>query len=280
MSTGAGGSAAGGRTGAAGASGAAGATGAAGTTGAAGATGAGGTGGTVPNPPPITSGGTNGWASRYWDCCKPACGWTGNTGGRTPVMSCDVNGGSLGGNFNATNACDSGGSAYMCWSDVPWQVSPTLAYGFAAASGSNYVCGRCYQLQFTGTSFNGSNANTGALNGKTMIVQVINNGGVGSTQLDLLIPGGGVGAQTAACPRQFPNQDLGPTGGGFMASCNNDKNCVVQKCQTVFAGKADLLAGCNWFINWFNGADNPNLVYKQITCPAAITQRSGLSDPG
>ena len=57
---------------------------AAGTTGTAGTTGQGGTGntGTEPMPPPITSGGMNAWASRYWDCCKPACGWTGNTGGR------------------------------------------------------------------------------------------------------------------------------------------------------------------------------------------------------
>ena len=37
-------------------------------------------------------------------------------------------------------------------------------------------------------------ASNNSLNGKMMIVQVINNGGVGGDQFDLLIPGGGVGA--------------------------------------------------------------------------------------
>jgi len=30
----------------------------------------------------------------------------------------------------------------------------------------------------------------------------------------------------------------------------------------------------------FNAADNPTFTYKQVACPAAITQKSGLSDPG
>ena len=42
-----------------------------------------------PMPPPITSGGENGWASRYWDCCKPACGWKGNVRSGNPMTSCN-----------------------------------------------------------------------------------------------------------------------------------------------------------------------------------------------
>jgi hypothetical protein len=238
-------------------------------------------GGNPPDqPPPPIQGGSNGWASRYWDCCKPACGWTGNVRAGKPMASCNQQNQSLGGNYDTRNACDSGGSAYMCWNAVPWMVSSTLSYGFAAVSGANYVCGRCYQIQFNGAGHSGNNPGASSLNGKMMIVQVINNGGVAADQIDLLIPGGGVGALNA-CSMQWGTTDLGAQYGGFLAACSGgSKSCVQQKCQSVFAGKPDLQAGCDWFLNWFNAADNPNLVFKKIACPTAITQRSGLQDPG
>ncbi len=262
----------GGTTGNAGTTGTAGrggTTGTAGTTGMAGTTG---TGGNEPMPPPITSGGMNAWASRYWDCCKPACGWTGNTGGRQPIKSCNMQNQTLG-SYTDRNACESGGTAFMCWNGAPWQVGPNLSYGYVAASGSNYSCGRCYQLQFNGSGHNGLSNN---LNGKMMIVQVINNGGVAQDQFDLLIPGGGVGALNA-CSNQWGTSDLGATYGGFLANCSGDtnakKSCVLNKCMQVFGNKADLMAGCNWFVNWFEVADNPNLVAKEIACPQMIKDR-------
>ena len=221
-------------------------------------------------PPPITSGGQNAWASRYWDCCKPACGWTGNTGGKTPIKSCSMSNQPLS-SYDGKNACESGGSAYMCWNGAPWQVGPNLSYGYVAASGSNYSCGRCYQLQFTGSGHNGQQ---NSLNGKMMIVQVINNGGVAGDQFDLLIPGGGVGALNG-CANQWgvSNSDLGAQYGGFLAGCNGSTSCVQQKCQTIFGNKPDLLAGCNWFLGWFGAADNPNMVVKEIACPQMIKDR-------
>jgi len=140
------------------------------------------------------------------------------------------------------------------------------------SSGSNYSCGRCYQLQFNGSGHNGASNN---LNGKMMIVQIINNGGVASDQFDLLIPGGGVGALNA-CSNQWGvnNSDLGAQYGGFLANCSGDlnakKSCVMNKCNQIFANRADLLAGCTWFVNWFEVADNPNMVVKEITCPAML----------
>src|SRR5438876_996425 len=88
-----------------------------GTQGSGGANGTGGS--TVTHPPQIT-GGVSGWASRYWDCCKPACGWKGNVTRGNPMMSCDMSDKSLGSNYDAVNACQGGGTAYMCWSGVPW----------------------------------------------------------------------------------------------------------------------------------------------------------------
>lgn len=236
-----------------------------------------GQGGAMVTEPPRLSSGSNAWASRYWDCCKPACAWSGNVRSGQPMNACDKSNNVLG-DKNAKNACESGGSAFMCWSGVPWAVSDTLALGFAAASGANYVCGRCYQVQFNGQGHSGSPGSP-QLSNKTMIVQVINNGGVQADQFDLLIPGGGVGALNA-CSNQWGTSDLGAQYGGFLAGCNRDKNCVKQKCQSVFAGKPDLMEGCDWFLNWFGAADNPSFIFKQIACPAAITQKSGLSDPG
>jgi hypothetical protein len=242
-----------------------------------------GTGGAIPVPGPgepqrLTSG-SSGWASRYWDCCKPACGWKANVRSGNPMNSCSQSNQVLG-SADTKNACDGGGGgAFMCWSGAPWSISDTMSYGFVAASGSNYVCGRCYQVQFTGSGHNGANPGATSLNYKSMIVQVINNGGVASDQMDLLIPGGGVGALNA-CSTQWGNVDLGSQYGGFYAACKNDKTCTAQMCQTAFANKPELQAGCTWFLDWFNGADNPAFIFKQISCPSAITQRSGLSDPG
>jgi len=135
--------------------------------------------------------------------------------------------------------------------------------------GSNYACGRCYQLDFHGQG----------LDGKSMIVQVINQGGdVAGDQFDVLIPGGGVG-QFNACSAQWGTSDLGAQYGGFLQNCSTSGNkaqCVQQKCQQVFANKPDLMAGCNWFTTWYNTADNPSVTYKQTSCPAAITAKSGL----
>ena len=253
-----------------------GAGGSSGGSGGSGGSGKGGSGsGTNTPPPPNINGGQQAWASRYWDCCKPACGWSANAGG-TPMKSCNQQNQTLGDN-DARNACESGGSAYMCWNGAPWQVGDNLSYGFAAASGPNYQCGRCFHVQFNGTGHNGNSPGVQSLQGKHMIVQVINNGGVAQDQFDILIPGGGVGLLNA-CTTQWGTADLGAQYGGFLAGCNGDKSCVQNKCNTVFAGKPELLEGCEWFLGWYNAADNPNFTYERIACPAEITQRSGLQD--
>jgi hypothetical protein len=243
-----------------------------------GAGGSSGTSGGNVAPPPNINGGSQAWASRYWDCCKPACGWSGNVRAGSPMTACDQQNQDLS-SYDTKNACESGGSAYMCWDGAPFQVGDNLSYGFVAASGPNYVCGRCFHLEFNGSGHSGNNAGATALNGKHMIVQVINNGGVAQDQFDLLIPGGGVG-ELNACNMQWGNADLGARFGGFLAGCNGDQSCVRDKCNTIFADKPDLMAGCEWFLGWYQAADNPNLTYEQIACPAALTQRSGLTDPG
>ena len=235
------------------------------------ATGGSATGGTTtPSSLNASITGSQGYATRYWDCCKPSCSWT------TAVPACQKDGTTHISDRNAVSGCDSGGAAYECDDFAPWyDAASNLSYGFAAYNASG--CGVCYELQFTGESNGGAPAGAAAIKGKQMIIQVINIGNIASGQFDLLIPGGGVGQETAGCTAQWGSVDLGVTYGGLLSECNNDAACMTGKCQSVFGSKATLLAGCNWFTGWFSSADNPAVIYKQVSCPAQITAKSGIS---
>ena len=119
-----------------------------------------------------------GTTTRYWDCCKPSCAWNdlSTLGIDSAVKSCDAKDQPLS-DTSAASGC-SGGTAYMCSDQSPWAVSSDLAYGFAAVSASSPKCCQCYKLTFT----------SGAVSGKTMIVQATNTGSdVSSTQFDLAV---------------------------------------------------------------------------------------------
>jgi len=192
--------------------------------------------------------------------------------------------------YNEQSSC-SGGGAFQCQDYAPWAVTSSLSYGFAATS-SGDVCGRCFQIQFTGSSHNGGNdPGSAALKGKTMIVQALNIGyDVGGGQFDVLIPGGGVGAFNA-CSTQWgvSASELGAQYGGFLSQCKSQlgysatsaqyKACVKDRCQAIFAsrGLTELDAGCRWFADWYEAADNPSIVYKEVVCPAELVARSGMN---
>lgn len=242
------------------------------------------TGGTrepVDDPPPLSNP-QSGFTTHYWDCCKPHCGWSGNVSG-SPMSSCDANNQSLGGDYDATSACD-GGNAHQCWSAAPWAVSDTLSYGFAAFNGGE--CGTCYQIEFNGGSHSDpSDPGVATLSNKTMIVQAVNRGGIAGEQFDLLVPGGGVG-DFDACSSQWGASNLGERYGGFFLRCRKDnsgnlaatKDCARQFCNSVFASDSmgDLLSGCLWYVDWMNVADNPTMDFQEVECPAALRAASGL----
>lgn len=101
-----------------------------------------------------------GRTTRYWDCCKPSCGWPGK-GPANPVHSCANNGYTIV-DVNQQSGCN-GGPAFACNNQAPWVINDTLSYGFAAFSADpNTPCCHCYRLDFTST----------AVAGKSMIVQV------------------------------------------------------------------------------------------------------------
>lgn len=233
----------------------------------------GGGGGGVSSPgstnPPIT--GSNGFATRYWDCCKPSCSWT------TNVPACQKDGTTRISDKNAKSGCDGGGSAFECYDFSPWYDAATnMSYGFAAHNG--VACGTCFMLQFTGEGNSGPNAGASALKGQQMIVQAINIGGIDGNQFDLLIPGGGVGAMNGCSTQWGSSTDLGVQYGGLLAECKGDANCMKGKCQSVFGNMPGLLAGCNWFTGWFSSADNPKVIYKQVSCPQQIKSKSNIGN--
>ncbi|PQE16309.1 glycoside hydrolase family 45 protein [Rutstroemia sp. NJR-2017a WRK4] len=202
----------------------------------------------------------SGKTTRYWDCCKPSCAWSGKASlaaGSGPVGTCDVKDSPLT-DSNAVNGCD-GGSSYMCSDQSPYAVTDDLAYGYAAVniaggSESSWCCA-CYELTFTST----------AIAGKKMIVQATNTGGdLGANQFDLAIPGGGVGIFNG-CTTEFgaPSSGWGAQYGGISAA---------DSCSSF---PAALKPGCDFRFGWFMGADNPTVDFKQVECPAALTKSTG-----
>ena len=76
---------------------------------------------------------TVGVTTRYWDCCKPSCGWPGKASVSSPVQTCAQDGVTPV-SSNTRSGCNTDGTAFACNNQQPWSVNDTLSYGFAAAS--------------------------------------------------------------------------------------------------------------------------------------------------
>ncbi|KAI1498025.1 glycoside hydrolase family 45 protein [Biscogniauxia marginata] len=200
-----------------------------------------------------------GTTTRYWDCCKPSCAWSGKAPVSAPVKTCDKSDSPLP-DPDAKSGCD-GGGAFTCTNYSPWAVDDSLAYGFAATALSggdeSSWCCACFQLEFT----------SGPVAGKKMIVQSTNTGGdLGSNQFDILMPGGGVGLFDG-CSSQFGRALPGQQYGGVSSRDECDAASMPES----------LRDGCYWRFDWFQGADNPGVNFEQVQCPSEITAVSGCT---
>ncbi|TQF16774.1 hypothetical protein FJV41_06355 [Myxococcus llanfairpwllgwyngyllgogerychwyrndrobwllllantysiliogogogochensis] len=194
---------------------------------------------------------------RAWDCCKASGSWTGKAAVNAPVKSCAKDGVTVL-NASTQSACN-GGSSYACNNNQPWAVTPTFSYGFARAdlpgkTESDTSCA-CYALQFTSTT----------VKGKTHVVQVVGQGpSTGSNFFELLIPGGGVGLFNGCAPQWgAPSSGWGAQYGGISTKAQ----CAQLPTQ--------LQPGCNWRFDWFQNADNPEMTFRRVKCPAELTNKSG-----
>lgn len=194
---------------------------------------------------------TQGITTRYWDCCKPSCGWWGKAPFTKPVLSCNAQGHPL--PYSTQSGCEDRGIAFTCSTQQPFVVSKNMAYGFAAASLARKTekdwCCKCYMLRFKHPS----------LTNKTMIVQVTNTGwDLSSNHFDIAIPGGGQGI-FKGCSKQYKNYNGGKEYGGVSTA----KDC--------WNLPKPLVQGCLWRFNWFMNADNPNIYFKEVSCPTILT---------
>ena len=224
----------------------------------------------------------SGFASRYWDCCKPSCSWTENAGAGNEAKMCSVNG-SVISDKNAKSVCQ-GGSAATCTSQIPIIVNDNLAYAFAAVPASNGgQCGHCYALTFDGTGKYENKAPQQGLKGKVLVVMASNVGtDVAQGQFDVMIPGGGVGIYNGCANMGWG--DMGKQYGGLLSDCEDEvgysktgsaltsarKTCLTKKCNSVFANDAVAKEGCLFLATWMNAAGNPNHTYREVKCPAAL----------
>ena len=259
-----------------------------------------------------------GWNSRYWDSCKPHCSWMDNVdtssqaayaaAGYT-VRNCNIHDVEIPtftlsrglerywwGMEGVPSSCEVGaGGSFTCTDMAPIKVNDTLSYGFVAGP-SNQGCGKCYHLQYDGSTSNMGNDGPDvkdthkALKGKHMIVMASNIGhdvDANSTQFDLLVPGGGVGIFNALSTQigKTP-EELGSNNGGVLSYCMQKlgywqvtkeqyQECVIEKCEAVFDSTVwpHLNRGCKWLATFFEAADNPSFVWEEVACPQYLVDK-------
>ncbi|XP_060528482.1 endoglucanase-like [Cylas formicarius] len=211
-------------------------------------------------------GGLNGTGitTRYWDCCKPSCGWfVPSTNVKTPVETCAANGVNPI-DANAQSGCDDDGVAYMCNDQQAWVVNDTLSYGFVAASftggADTSQCCRCVLLSFQGR-----------LLGKHLLAQITNTGGdLYQNHFDIAIPGGGVGLFRRGCMTQW-NTTVNGWGDPITGVASENECSELPEV---------LQPGCDWRFEFLEGVDNPDVVFQEVECPAdliAVTKCTALS---
>ncbi|XP_050293227.1 endoglucanase-like isoform X2 [Anthonomus grandis grandis] len=206
--------------------------------------------------------------SRYWDCCKPTCGWSGNTDTKVgPVKSCAKDGATKI-DTNTQSGCE-GGTAYMCSNQQSVVINSSLAYGFAAAAFENppeNMCCTCFLITF-------KKGQWGDCSGKQMVVQITNTGAGSSnttsnfTNIEIAIPGGGVGYYTTGCSSQWnaPATGWGDQYGGVATEADCNQLPAV------------LQPGCKFRWEFLNGCSNPPAHFQQVVCPKAIYKLSGCN---
>ena len=230
-----------------------------------------------------TKGGASGtgWATRYWDCCKPHCSWPEHAGGNYS-RQCTNGGKSQNTNWGDGSIC-SGGSQMTCTSQIPFTVDgcTDMAFAFAAVPASNGgSCGKCFQLTFDGTGKYSNDANIKKLKGKKLIIMATNVGGdVQQGQFDIMIPGGGVGIFNGCSSMGWGSQ--GEQYGGLLSECEKESNykatkyvsCLTEKCNKSFANDATAKKGCLFLAEWMGAAGNPNHSYVEVECPQVLKDK-------
>ena len=220
-----------------------------------------------------------GWATRYWDCCKPHCSWPEHAHGNYSKQ-CTNKGTKESTDWGGGSVC-SGGGLMTCTSQIPIIVNDSLAYAFAAVPAADGgSCGKCYALAFDGRGKYERKTNHMKLEGKILVVMATNIGGdVQQGQFDVMIPGGGVGLFNGCSSMGWGKQ--GEQYGGLLSECEKEvgtagnlltkrKDCLAEKCAKSFANDEKAKEGCMFLATWMEAAGNPTHNYREVECPAAL----------
>ncbi|USP80671.1 glycoside hydrolase family 45 protein [Curvularia clavata] len=199
--------------------------------------------------------------TRYWDCCKPSCGWKGKADFSNPVQSCSADNQPI--DDAAGTGCN-GGGAFQCADQQPWAINDTMSYGFAGVyllpnlthgGIEDAWCCACYQLDFT----------SDPLIGKSMIIQASNTAYDITTtnRFTLAVPGGNT-TSADGCAKQYgvDQSVFGQNEQGVSSSSD---------CENL---PESLKAGCRWRFDWLQDASFPSAKFKRVVCPAEITAKS------
>ena len=215
-----------------------------------------------PKITPVSDEILNGYATRYWDCCKPHCAWASNAGsniigGGNKTKMCNFDQEFI---TKGTSACD-GGPATACYTQIPFTIDD-CEYGFAFAAAparSGRTCGKCYRLDLD-------------IN-KTLIIMANNIGyDVEGGQFDLMIPGGGVGLFNGC--KNWDQSKMGEQYGGLLSLCGaGEVECLREKCADAFDNDPLAKKGCLFLADFLDAADNPKLTYQQVECPDVLREK-------
>ena len=223
----------------------------------------------------------SGWATRYWDCCKPHCSWSEHAHGNYS-RQCTNKGKTESTDWGGGSVC-SGGGLMTCTSQIPFTVDGCTEMGFAFAAvpaSDGGSCGKCYQLTFTGEGKYATDANHKAIKGKKLIIMTTNIGGdVQQGQFDIMIPGGGVGMFNGCNGMGWGAQ--GEQYGGLLSDCEKESNyspgatlnCLQKKCNSVFSNDAQAKEGCLFLAGFMHAAGNPLHNYEEVECPQVLKDK-------
>jgi hypothetical protein len=161
-----------------------------------------------------------------------------------------------------------------------------MGFAFAAVPASNGgQCGKCFLLTFTGKGRFETKENHKRLKDKKLVVMATNIGyDVSGGQFDIMIPGGGVGIFNGTAGYGWGNQ--GSQYGGLLYDCEENvgggddqqvyekrKECLIDKCNSVFSSDAEAKQGCLFLANFMEAAGNPEHTYVEVECPNVLKSR-------
>ena len=220
----------------------------------------------------------SGFATRYWDCCKPTCSWPEVTSYNS--KQCTDKGRTPNTNWNELSVCE-GGNQMTCMSQSPFTIDGCEGIGFAFAAVSEIdggACGKCYQLTFNGAGKYSTDANHKAIADKKLIVMTTDFS-ITQGQFNIKIPGGGMGEFEGCSSMGWGAQ--GMQYGGLLGDCEKDSgydptktlSCLKEKCKGSFENDTEAMQGCLFLADFMHAASNPLLNYVEVECPDVLIER-------